>query len=698
MTASVAPSRALRALARWYGVQTDYRDASGVRRRASADGLVAALGALGAAIEDPGDARQAVEYRRAELRRRVAAPVAVAWDGGADPLRLRLPGRRALSGVRAALELEGGDVLDWHPDLGPAARGRGDGVESRIELPPDLPAGVHRLELRFRTGEEAVVHVVSAPRVGWREPTEAGRWGAFLPLYALHTERSWGIGDFGDLGDLAEWVGRAGGAAVGTLPLLATFLDDPFEPSPYSPASRLFWSELFVEVLEAPGAGEAGALAEVTDAPDFQATLAALRQGRLIDYRRAAALKRRALEAVASTVMGGDGRPGGLRAFLDERPEALEYARFRAATERMGGWRGWPEPLRSGRLDHADVHPASLDYHLYVQWAAHEQLGRAARRGADAGAGLYLDLPLGVHRDGYDLWRERDLFVEGASAGAPPDPLFQGGQDWGFPPPHPERMRRTGYRYLRACLAQHMRFAGWLRLDHVMALHRLYWIPPGCSAREGVYVRYPAEELYALLSLESHRHRCELVGEDLGTVPPSVRRSMARHGVRRMYVVQYEADPGAERPLRGVPDGAVASVNTHDMPTFAGFWRGADIEDRRDLGLLDTAALERERSARQHLRETLARAAGVPAEGEPMAVLRGLLEHLAGAPDALVLVALEDLWLEPEPQNVPGTWRERPNWRRKAKHPLERIRHMSGVVETLERIRRKQRGERQDGG
>lgn len=655
---------------------------------------------MGSPLRSPDRAEEALEARRAELRARIAPSVALAWDGRGTRISLRTGSVRSVSGLQAELRLEDGHLMEWRPQLRAASSEAGSGRVHELELPGDLPAGYHELELRFGSGERASVHVISAPSRAWRalEPDD-GRWGGFLPLYALETERSWGIGDFGDLGDLAEWVGDLGGSAVGTLPLLATFLDDPFEPSPYSPASRLFWSEVFLEVLQAPGAAEAAALPEVTAAPDFQTTLAELRANRLVDYRRVAALKRRALEVVAATVLAENAGGAGLRAFLEERPEALSYARFRAATERYGGWRSWPAAVKSGRLLDAALHPSSVEYHLYVQWAAHEQLGRAAARAANAGTGLYLDLPLGVHADGYDLWRERDLFVHGASTGAPPDPLFTGGQDWGFPPPNPERMRQAGYRYLRECIGNHMRYADWLRLDHVMALHRLYWIPPGCSATEGVYVRYPAEELYAVLSLESHRHRTELVGEDLGTVPSSVRRAMSRHGIRRMYVVQYEADPSAERPLRPVPQGAVASVNTHDMPTFAGFWRGADIDIRGDMGLLDSEQIRSERRAREHLSETLARSAGVPPAGaDPAAVFRGLLRHLAEEPAGLVLVSLEDLWLEPEPQNVPGTWRERPNWRRKAMHPLQRFRDSPEVREPLQEIGRRQRKGRQDGG
>ncbi|HUH13812.1 MAG TPA: 4-alpha-glucanotransferase [Longimicrobiales bacterium] len=682
---------ALRALARHYGVQTQYRDAAGTPRHATPEGLVAVLRGLGAPLDGPDDAERALGEYVAGLERRPAPPVAVAWDGG--PLRLRLRG--------AGLAV--GDAL--HGRLRPE-RGEERQLQGRVEamgssratvvFSERLPLGYHRLELALRDAP-ADLMVISAPTRAWRSPRTHGGWGVFLPLYALQTERSWGLGDYSDLGDLAQWVGEEGGSAVGTLPLLAAFLDEPFEPSPYAPVSRLFWNELFLEVLTAPGAADAPGLHRRLQEPGFLDALRELREAPLVDYRRTAAFKRRALEPVAERVLGASERPAGLRLFLEERPETLAYARFRAATERHGSWHGWPRRMREGWLEDTDVDRRAMDYHLYVQWAAHEQLTRTSERAARVGSALYLDLPLGVHPDGFDLWRERELFVEGASVGAPPDALFSGGQDWGFPPLHPQRMREGGYRYLRACVANHMRYSGFLRLDHVMALHRLYWVPPGCSARDGVYVRYPAEELYALLSLESHRHHVELIGEDLGTVPARVRRAMERHGVRRMYVVQYEASGEPDQPLRPIPEGAVASVNTHDMPSFAGFWRDHDIGERTEQGLLDERGAAEEREGRRRLRQSVAHYVA-PGEADEQGVLAGLLRRLAQSPAGLVLLSMEDLWLEPEPQNRPGTWRERPNWRRKAALSLERMRHEPAVRRAMEQMRAIRGRERQDGG
>ena len=267
-----------------------------------------------------------------------------------------------------------------------------------------------------------------------------------------------------------------------------------------------------------------------------------------------------------------------------------------------------------------------------------------------------------MNPDSYDLWRERRSFAPGISAGAPPDVFFTKGQDWGFPPLHPENIRADGYRYLRDYLRHHMQYAGLLRIDHLMGLHRLYWVPQHLGPREGVYVRYPAEELYAIYSLESNRHRTVLVGEDLGTVPDYVRPAMAKHSVHRLYVAQYEAQPEPERAAAAAGSlGAIASLNTHDMPTFTAFWTGADLKDRQEMGLLDEAGVRKESERRAAIRagmiHRLRDAGWLGRDEDVQAVLRACLQLLANSDAEVVLANLEDLWGATEPQNRPGTWR-----------------------------------------
>jgi 4-alpha-glucanotransferase len=330
-----------------------------------------------------------------------------------------------------------------------------------------------------------------------------------------------------------------------------------------------------------------------------------------------------------------------------------------------------------------------LAYHCYVQWLAHEQLKGLASKARANGPGLYLDLPLGVNSSGYDTWRYRQAFAPDTAAGAPPDPFFAKGQNWGFPPLHPERVRAGAYPYVRAYLHHHMKLAGILRIDHMMGLHRLYWIPNGAEAKDGVYVGYRPEELYAVFLLEAHRHGTVLVGEDLGTVPEDVPPMMARHNVHRMYVLQYQAQPQDEA-LAPIFPNAVASLNTHDMPTFAAFWEGLDIDDRRDLGVLDaeTAAAEhkRRRELTQAVEKFLRQRGFLKEKGDRQAVLRACLNYLGTGPGRVALANVEDFWLEKNPQNVPGTWHERPNWVRRAKYSLEEFTKMPGVLQALREL------------
>jgi 4-alpha-glucanotransferase len=374
-------------------------------------------------------------------------------------------------------------------------------------------------------------------------------------------------------------------------------------------------------------------------------------------------------------------------AFLDEKPRTESYARFRAAVEN-GRWPGEAPP--DGLIERRDEEAKGRRYHLFVQWQCERQLEAVAALARSTGFGLYLDVPLGVHGGGYDAWAERDIFARGVATGAPPDPFFTGGQNWGAPPPHPEALRRTGYRYFIESLRAIMRYAGILRFDHVMALHRLYWIPQGMPADQGVYVRYATEENFAILAIESHRHRTTVIGEDLGTVPEVVRSRMRRHAVRGMYVLQYEIGPHTV-PREPSPE-SVASLNTHDMPPFAGFVLGEDIAVRAEHGHVDD--VDAQSGERERTRATLGRFLhehGLAAGDGTADLFEGATGFLANSRAEIVLVNLEDLWQTTEAQNLPGTHMEHPNWRRRLARPIEDLKQdpaLAGRLAALDARRR----------
>ncbi|HKT10595.1 MAG TPA: 4-alpha-glucanotransferase [Terriglobia bacterium] len=695
--------RVLRQLAEAYGIQPSYQNIlDGRRRHASAEVLVSVLRSLGAPLTRPEEASRALKERRRGIYQQGPEPVAVAWDGRRAAVRLRLPLGKALRSWKCRLKLEPGEERIW--EIRP---GRADSVlhakkvsiegtsywDVDLRLPRDLPLGYHALTVESGPHSYRTL-VISAPVKAFVGSGANAKkvWGIFIPVYALRSDSNWGVGDFGDLRKLMEWVHGRGGSLVGTLPLLASFLDEPFDPSPYSPVSRLFWNELFLDMSLVPEMKECREAREFMASGDFKAERMHLESHALVNYRRAMALKRKVLEPLARTIFE---RPSGRQQeffrYVESHPNLRDYAQFRATCDRRrASWWTWPERLREGKLRSGDYDPDAMRYHLYVQWLAEEQIRSFAKGCGSNAEGLYLDLPLGVNSDGYDVWRERPSFVLDVGAGSPPDGFFTRGQGWGFPPMHPEKIRQDGYTYLRKALRHHLAHACVLRIDHVMGLHRLFWVPKGFEPKDGTYVRYPAEEMYAILALESVRNRAVIVGEDLGTVPGYVRPALARHKIQRMYVLQFEARPDEKKALPGPPEDSLAAFNTHDMPPFAAFWEALDVQDRVELGLLDKDGAAAELHNRSKLRNALIRFLRPDGrkDSDPsiVEIMKALLEFLGMGRNRMAMVNLEDLWYEKQPQNVPGTCEERPNWKRKSRYSLRQITEIHEVGDMLEML------------
>lgn len=686
----------LRELARRYGIQTDYRDVSDRLCEATPETLLRTLEILGAPLSRMEDVPDAVRHRRQERWRTLVEPVAVKWDNCPGSLRLRVPARPAAK-VAFRIELEEGAVREYACSLAelPAVRQvRVEGTEYSARdwaVPDDLPWGYHRVRVEMAGRREECL-LIAAPRVAYAEPPRGQDrfWGVFLPLYALHRNASYGAGDFSDLEVLMRWVAEQGGSLGATLPLLSNLWELGGDPSPYAPASRLFWNEFYLDMTRIAEYARSARARAILENSGLRPTENPPKLAQLVDYSREMKIKRQVLEVLAREFFEhGDSRHKELDEYRRTHPHVDDFARFRAVGERQGRfWPEWPETLQSGRITPSDYDEDVFRYHLYTQWQIQQQLRGMAQTAEASNLLWYLDYPLGVSRDGYDVWCQRDVFALGASGGAPPDSFFTKGQDWGFPPLHPHKLRQHGYRYLIDSLNQHLSYASVLRIDHVMALHRLYWVPEGLPPSNGVYVRYPREELFAVLTLQSHRHKAWVIGENLGTVPDILNEAMEEHGVGEMFVVQYELKPDERRPMRPVTRRCVASMNTHDMPPFAAFWTGLDIDDRLDLGLLDEEEATQSRDCQAELRRALVAFLSerglVPAESlDPEAVLEACLALLAASPAPMVLVNLEDLWGETLPQNTPGTSSERPNWRRKARYSFETFRELPSVLRML---------------
>ncbi|MBX2813274.1 MAG: 4-alpha-glucanotransferase [Myxococcales bacterium] len=686
----------LETLARLYSVDLRYHDISGSLKIASDATLVRILRNFDVAASTGEEIETSLLARERELAHRILEPVVVFWESEAPTFVVRLPEPHLDGRYRVAIHFEQGAELQLEgaiSTLRVLERFTVQGLvfaDLEIRLNEPVPFGYHRLQVELND-EHASALALSAPRKAFL-PNEPRMWGLFAPTYALRSQQGPISGGLRELSQLVNLTKQAHGHVVATLPLMSAFLTEPFQPSPYVPVSKLFWNEMFLD-LEALAVGQnSKAAQEALNSPEFLKEAKRLNATDYVDYRAQAKLHRSVLEILADEAFAvGSPLRDTIEAYVEQHPRVADYARFRAVTEtRQAPWPTWPERLQNGDIRTEDYDVRAYRYHLYAQWRLEQQLGELGTRAREAGGGLYLDLPLGVHPDGYDAWRDRDIFLSGVNAGAPPDALGPDGQDWGFRPLHPEAIRTTGYRYFIECIQTQVRNAGVLRIDHVMGIHRLFCVPWGETGANGVYIRYRHEEIWAIITLESRRHGAMIVGEDLGTVPSEVREAMDRHDIQRMYVLQFELAPDAASAIRPIPANAVASLNTHDTPTFAGFWSDQDINDREQLERMSHERANQARWERDQVRNAIVdylRQHGL-LNGEITLedIIRAIYQYLAQSPSRLVLLNLEDFWLEPNPQNVPGTSDERPNWRRKLQHPIESLGNRPEVERNLSTV------------
>lgn len=672
------------------GIEPGHYDGMGRHCQPSWETLRCVIGSLGMEVESIEDLPQIVRDFQEKQGGRLLEPVIVKWEGLESRVRLNLSaGYEGCPAVFLARNEEGEELLFRQEIFS------GDGGAAFFICPEGLGSGYYEVEVEVG-GIKGRTFLIIAPQRAYQGREHEKSWGLFCPLYALVSPGGMGSGDYTALEECLSWMSEKGGRILGTLPLFSAYLDDPCEPSPYAPVSRLFWNEFYVDPRRAVNWKTCAPARSLFKSEQFQSELNRLKSSPKVEFFEVMKLRRDIFEILAEDFFSKKGSAEcqerrGLDEYLEENPEILKYAEFRAAREqgRMSGEK------QDQCEDHEGYSQRIFEYHLYVQWLAHLQMNQIRDHAERLGVDLYMDLPLGVHPDGYDAHIYSDFFAGGVSGGAPPDAFFTAGQDWGFRPMHPWKSRETGHAYFRRIVGNLMKFSSVIRLDHVMSLHRLYWVPLGLSADQGAYVRYPSEELYAVLMLESHRNKCVIIGEDLGTVPPEVRESMEKHGILRMYVGQFEVNPWEQPHLREPSRDMAASINTHDTPTFSGFSKGLDILDRVGLGILEESEVPGEREIRDNLLKGLAEDLGVffPGAGEEWErclpeVLKLWLLRLAGSPARYLIVNMEDFWLEDSPQNVPGTTTQKPNWIQKMKFSFENIDRDSRLEALLADINR----------
>ena len=697
---------AIEQLARLLGIEAHYTDTFGQSHEVSDETLLALIGAFGLP-PDPAVARRelAEQQRRAPLGLR---PVHLVDAEAAHPqLVLCLP-----DGCREifwACRLESGEERSGR--LAAASVG----ARFAIPLPAGLPLGYHRLDLE--AGNVAArLSLIVAP-AHCHLPAELGpdarSWGLTCQLYALRSTSNWGMGDFADLARFAGAAGSCAAVTLGVNPLHALFAAEPLHFSPYAPSSRTHIDYLYIDVTAVPGFAEDERVRRLIEGERFAQTLAAARSAWFIDYGAVAACKRPVLEALFRRFqmheLGAEGAAKSdlgqaFRDFQRDGGQSLaDFAVFEALHEyyyREGtgfSWRDWPASVHNPRspevTEFAAAHHDRVEFFQYLQWEADRQLAAAAATGCQAGLslGLYRDLAVGVDPNGAEAWADQELIAPGASIGAPPDAFNRAGQNWGLAPVNPLILQRQGYAPFIASLRANMRHAGILRIDHVMSLNRLYWIPSGMEASAGAYVSYPLDDLLRLVALESHRQACAVIGEDLGTVPSGFRETMRSAAVLSYRVLVFER--GQDRgfvPPEGYPPLAAALAATHDIATIKGFWLGRDIAWRRCLDLYPDAAAaaadERERSRdRRLLLDALVSERLLAPErvgrflsesGDPAYSTElgdAILIYLARSRARLMLIQLEDVVGEAEQANLPGTIDTHPNWRRRMSCSLEEL-------------------------
>jgi len=715
---SATYEEALQRAAALWGILPDYDDVMGEKHRTPPETQRAILAALGVPTHSLEALNQAVEQRLLTEWSRLAPPIAVAL-AGAREIPVQVPAETAQGVLLLQINQEDGWIqrrrvrLAELAEIGRAELGGRTWRRLAAPLPEGLPLGYHTLRIsvvsdgrRLTARTQLVIcpqRVYSPARLNGEQRGA----GLAISLYALRSARNWGCGDFTDLKALTDWAAEQLGVSfLGINPLHAIANRQPFNTSPYLPTSVFYRNPIYLDVERLEDFQRCRRAQQWFRRAQVQAELEHLRQGELVEYERVYALKLHALKLAFLEFLRKDYRVGSPRASafrLWKEAQGPWLERFavycaldewvRAKNPGVWVWPEWPaayqEPESPAVAEFAAKHWRSVMFYQYVQWQLDLQLASAHRHALRKGLsiGLYHDLALATDRCGADFWAYRACYVSGCRVGAPPDDFSPNGQDWAFPPMDFQRRPETAYRLFIQSIRRNCRHGGALRIDHVMRLFRLYWIPEGRNPSQGAYVEQPYRDLLPILALESVRNRAIVIGEDLGTVTPEIRTELERWGLLGYRIPYFEKHlDGRFRRPEHYTEQALVSSTTHDLPTLAGFWLGRDIEARLRAGLIQQEDARRQRIERaqdkQRLLELLAELGLLPewfprrAElapewtGELHNAMVGLVSL---ARCRLMVLTIDDLFKEYEQQNLPASTWQHPNWRRKMRFALEEL-------------------------
>ena len=715
---------ALNRLADAAGIEPRYWDIRGRLHERSPETARHLLRAMGIPAGTDTEVAASLAMLAEEPWREVLPPVIIATEGREIEVPVCLPANLAARSLHWSIERETGEhergecALDSLSIEATGEFARTPVVLRRLRLPTQ-PLGYHRL--RLAAAGEAAARLIVAPLQCHLPSDDTTRkyWGIAAQLYALRSRKDWGVGDFGDLHTLVDWSAARGTDAIALNPLHALFLDSPQDSSPYSPSSRLFLNPLYLDVTAVPDFADSAEARALVESSTMSGAIEAARRAAYIDYPAIARAKLAMLELLYGHfrkrhATKADGRGRAFRDFVEERGNDLRgFTIFQALSGRFGthDWTRWPDSYRRPEsrevVEFALSSEQRVSFFQYLQWQCEMQLSAAAERARtkELRLGLCGDLAVSVDAAAADHWANQDLFARDARVGAPPDPFNEAGQEWGVVPLNPRRLRATGYAHYISLLRANMRHVGALRIDHAMGWQRQFFIPAGGSPADGAYVRFPLDDLLSIATLESHRNRCLVIGEDLGTVPAGFRERMAGANVLSCRVLYFELEHDRVRRPAEFPELASVSVATHDLATLRGYWTGDDIASRARLGMFKSpeeeqqAGTDRARDKRLLLRalsqegllpdESATMGAG-PSEWTPKLSI-AIHTYLARSRSRLFMVQLDDLSSEQHQANLPGSTVGYPNWRKRLDRSLEDLMADDEVREAMTAIARERR-------
>ncbi|SNY42710.1 4-alpha-glucanotransferase [Arsukibacterium tuosuense] len=695
------------------GIETEFNDAWGNRTKVASADQLALLAAQGFNIADDAAARAELTERQLDFWQQILAPVSVQLLG--EPLHFELQVPLALANSRFDFTLQTEQGASYQFSTEPVA---GELVQVAViedeeyqqyqhSLTYPLETGYHCLTLTCSdTGFSFEQRLIISPGKCYQpaEFEQKKQWGVSVQLYGLRSARNWGIGDFSDLSTLVGYLSAHGADFVGLNPIHALYPAMPESASPYSPSSRRWLNIIYIDVSAMPGYVDCSKTQGLVAAPAFTLAVAEQRSRDWVDYSGVLQLKLPVMYSLYQWFVQHCGKEAHLAAEFaefkqlggDSLQQLALYDALHAFLIKQDshhwGWPNWPEQYRDPQSEavqqFALEHQQQLDFYCYLQFIAQQQLKAVQQQAKTAGMllGLYRDLAVGVSDASTEIWGNGDLYCRDASVGAPPDPLGPAGQNWGLPPMQPYQLFSQAYQPMVDLFRSNMQHAGALRIDHVMALLRLWWVPKtAANAGGGAYVYYPIMDLLGILALESQRQQAVIIGEDLGTVPDGIRELLADYGIYsyRVFFFETAADGGYISPAH-YPVQAMATLSTHDLPTLIGFWHCEDLKLGQQLGLYkDESQLQglyQQRHAnKQQILDSLHGHGMLPMDyprtvdslGMDRTLNYAMQRHLAAGSSQLLCLQLED-WLEmTQPVNVPGTSDEYPNWRRKLSRELE---------------------------